>query len=156
MQSKSRRQKYSQTGNQKQSRIANRWLESFTVRLARPIIMGAESSIEIDRDQADMQDTEGQSGDEILNEEMNQGNADTQEKDTAYFAQALASRKRKRRQDESDETCVGLICSLNPNTTAIECVLTFLLLYRHLLYRRLFYCHLLYRHLLYLHLVYCH
>ena len=105
--------------------------------------MGAESSIEIDRDQADMQDTEGQSGDEILNEEMNQGNADTQEKDTAYFAQALASRKRKRRQDESDETCVGFICSLNPNTAAIECVLTFLLLYR-----RLFYCHLLYRHLL--------
>ena len=113
--------------------------------------MGAESSIEIDRDQADMQDTEGQSGDEILNEEMNQGNADTQEKDTAYFAQALASRKRKRRQDESDETCVGLICSLNPNTAAIECVLTFLLLYRHLLYRYLLYCHLLYLHLLYCH-----
>ena len=79
--------------------------------------MGAESSIEIDRDQADMQDTEGQSGDEILNEEMNQGNAvnaDTQEKDTAYFAQALASRKRKRRQDESDETCVGFNLFLEP------------------------------------------
>ena len=38
-------------------------------------------------------------------------------------------------------TFVGLICSLNPNTSAIEYVLTFHLLYLHLLYR-----HLLYRH----------
>ena len=33
---------------------------------------------------------------------------------------------------------VGLICSLIPNTAAIEYVLTFLLLYRHLLYRHIF------------------
>ena len=46
---------------------------------------------------------------------------------------------------------VGLICSLNPNTAALEHVLTFHLLYRHLLYR-----HLLYRHLLYLRLLYHH
>ena len=41
---------------------------------------------------------------------------------------------------------VGLICSLNPNTTAVKHVLTFHSLFNHLLYR-----HLLYRHLLYLH-----
>ena len=43
---------------------------------------------------------------------------------------------------------------LDPNTTAIEHVLTFHLLYRHLLYRHLLYRHLLYRHLLYRHLLY--
>ena len=38
---------------------------------------------------------------------------------------------------------------LDPNTTAIEHVLTFHLLYRRLLYRRLLYRRLLYRRLLY-------
>ena len=51
---------------------------------------------------------------------------------------------------------VGLICSLNPNTAAIEYVLTFHLLYRHLLYHHLLYRHLIYRHLLYRHLCYFH
>ena len=49
---------------------------------------------------------------------------------------------------------------IDPNTTAIKHVLTFLLfnhlLYRHLLYRHLLYRHLLYRHLLYRHLLYRH
>ena len=49
---------------------------------------------------------------------------------------------------------VGLNLFLDPNTTAIEHVLTFHLLYRHLLYRHLLYRHLLYRHLLYRHLLY--
>ena len=51
---------------------------------------------------------------------------------------------------------VGLICSLNPNTAAIEHVLTFTFLFNHLLYRHLLYRHLLYRHLLYRHLLYRH
>jgi len=41
---------------------------------------------------------------------------------------------------------VGLICSLNPNTTAVKHVLTFHSLFNHLLYRHLLYRHLLYRH----------
>ena len=41
---------------------------------------------------------------------------------------------------------VGLIYSLNPNTTAVKHVLTFHSLFNHLLYRHLLYRHLLYRH----------
>ena len=44
--------------------------------------------------------------------------------------------------------CVGLNLFLDPNTAAIEYVLTFHLLYHHLLYRHLLYRHVLYRHLL--------
>ncbi len=40
-----------------------------------------------------------------------------------------------------EQSWVGLICSLNPNTTAVKHVLTFHSLFNHLLYR-----HLLYRH----------
>ena len=46
---------------------------------------------------------------------------------------------------------VGLNLFLDPNTTAIEHVLTFHLLYRHLLYRHLLYYLLLCFHLLYRH-----
>ena len=52
--------------------------------------------------------------------------------------------------------CVGLNLFLDPNTAAIEYVLTFHLLYRHLLYHHLLYRHLIYRHLLYRHLCYFH
>ena len=51
---------------------------------------------------------------------------------------------------------VGLNLFLDPNTTAIEHVLTFHLLYCHLLYRHLLYRHLLYHRVLYLHLLYRH
>ena len=51
---------------------------------------------------------------------------------------------------------VGLNLFFDPNTAAIEYVLTFHLLYRQLLYRHLLYRHLLYHHLLYRHLIYRH
>ena len=59
------------------------------------------------------------------------------------FAWDIDAQERKRNLKRKRNT-VGLICSLSPNTAAIEHILTFhFLLFNHFLYR-----HLLYRHLL--------